>query len=141
MAGGLRALLTDPGGRRPQPCDRRPGAIGDRQAVPALIELADKPDTCFDAGNGPGGTIGHSRLAGLSSRFDRKNNELRKASAAAIGRLREPAAVLLDQLAKRKSSLAGGLARAQVHFRPRRPSHLARAGTVSYQGWSPSRGR
>ena len=47
-------------------------------------------------------TARHSCHASLSSWIVlSKNSELRKASAAAIARIRDPAAVLLDQLAKR----------------------------------------
>ena len=62
-----------------------------------------------------------------------KNSELRKASAAAIGKLREPAAVVLEQLAKRNElspavvpELRSILRRTGAHF------DLAGAGPVSH---------
>ena len=101
VAGAVRALLADPTADVRHQAIAAIGAIGDRMAIPALIELADKPDAGFDAGLAlaelPDIRALQIYLRGLTS----KNSELRKASAGAIARIRDPAAQLLDQLAKR----------------------------------------
>ena len=101
VAGGVRALLTDPAPDVRNRAIAATGAIGDRQAVPALIELAGKPDSRFEAGLAlaelPDIRALQVYLHGLTS----INSELRKASAAAITKVRGPAAVVLEQLANR----------------------------------------
>jgi putative membrane-bound dehydrogenase-like protein len=101
VAGGVRALLTDPVPEVRTRAVAATGAIGDRQAIVALIELADKSDSRFEAGLAltelPDIRALQVYLRGLTD----KNSELRAASAVAITKLRDPAALVLDQLAKR----------------------------------------
>ena len=50
VAGGVRALLADPAAEVRNRAVAAAGAIGDRQAIPALITLFDKPESRFEAG-------------------------------------------------------------------------------------------
>jgi putative membrane-bound dehydrogenase-like protein len=101
VAAGVRALLADPTSEVRNRAIAATGAIGDRQAIPALMALAEKPESRFEAGLAlaklPDIRALQLYLHGLAE----KNSELRKASAAAITALRDPAATVLEQLAKR----------------------------------------
>ena len=135
VATGVRALLTDPAPEVRNRAIAAAGAIGDRQAVPALIELADKPDRGFEAGLALAELSDMRALQVYLHGLTSKNNELRKASAAAIAKMRDPAAVLLEQLAKRNElspavlpELRSIFAGHGAHF------HLEGARTVPHRG-------
>jgi putative membrane-bound dehydrogenase-like protein len=97
----VRALLTDPAIEVRKSAIASAGALNDRQAIPALIAAADVAESRFEAGLAladlPDVRALQIYLRGLTE----KNTELRQASATAIGNLRDQAAPVLDQLAKR----------------------------------------
>ena len=72
VATGIRSLLTDPASEVRRRAIDAAAAIGDRQAVPALIELADKPDAGFDAALALAELPDIRALAGLSAWIDHK---------------------------------------------------------------------
>jgi putative membrane-bound dehydrogenase-like protein len=100
-AEGVRALLSDPVAEVRNRAISAVGTIGDRQAIPTLIALVDRPEAKFEAelalAKLPDLRALQIYLTGLSA----KSGELRKASAAAITELRDTAAPVLDQLARR----------------------------------------
>ena len=119
------------------------GALGDREAVPALIAASETPESRFEASLAlaalPDIRAFRSTFAGLTD----KNTDLRKASAAAIGNIRDQAAAVLDQLAARhelppeavpelRSIYAGlvpvthGMCWARSHSIRRRPCRLSK---------------
>jgi putative membrane-bound dehydrogenase-like protein len=77
------------------------GELSDRESVPMLIAASETPDSRFEASLAlaqmPDIRALQVYLRGLSD----KNTDLRKASAAAIGNIRDQAAAVLDQLAAR----------------------------------------
>ena len=121
VAGCVRSLLTDPAADVRNRAIAAAGAIGDRQAVPALIELANKPDSRFEAGLAlaevPDIRALQIYLRGLTD----KNSDLRKASAATIAKLRGPAATLLEQLANRNELSPAALPELRSIFAALRP--------------------
>ena len=98
----LRAILGD------VDLDARKAAIGavallkDRQAIPTLLDLTTKEETRFEASLAlaamPEPRALQVYLRGLADR----NQDLRRASAAAIAAIRDVAAPTLDQLAGRR---------------------------------------
>ena len=98
----LRAALAD------ADLDARKAAIGavaqlrDRQAIPALLELAGRDETRLEASMAltslPEPKALQVYLRGLADR----SPDLRKASAAAVAAIRDAAAPTLDQLAARR---------------------------------------
>jgi putative membrane-bound dehydrogenase-like protein len=101
VAERVRAVLTDPAPDVRNRAIVAAGAIGDRQSVPALIELAGKPESRFEAGLSLAEIPDIRALQVYLRGLTEKNNELRKASAVAITKLRSPAALVLEQLANR----------------------------------------
>ncbi len=77
------------------------GVLGDREAVPSLIAASETPASRFEASLAltalPDIRALQVYLRGLTD----KSPDLRKASAAAIGSIRDQAAAVLDQLAAR----------------------------------------
>jgi putative membrane-bound dehydrogenase-like protein len=78
------------------------GSLGDREAVPSLITASETQASRFEASLAlaalPDVRALQVYLRGLTD----KSTDLRKASAAAIGNIRDQAAVVLDQLAARR---------------------------------------
>lgn len=77
------------------------GHLKDRESIPALVKAAQAADTRFEASMAlaeqPDVAALQVYLRGLTD----KNQELRKESAAALGKIREQAAPALDRLAAR----------------------------------------
>ena len=78
------------------------GSLEDREAVPALIAASEQPESRFEAAVAlaalPDVRALQVYLRGLTD----KNTDLRKSSAAAIAKIRDQAAAVLDQLAARR---------------------------------------
>jgi putative membrane-bound dehydrogenase-like protein len=78
------------------------GSLGDREAVASLIVASETPTSRFEASLAlaalPDVRALQVYLRGLTD----KSTDLRKASAAAIGNIRDQAAAVLDQLAARR---------------------------------------
>ncbi|HEX3446991.1 MAG TPA: PVC-type heme-binding CxxCH protein, partial [Isosphaeraceae bacterium] len=97
----IRALLNDPAAEVRNRAIAGTAAIGDRQAIPALIELLDKAESRFEAGLALAALPDVRALQVYLRGLTEKNADLRKASAGAIAAIRESAVVVLDQLSKR----------------------------------------
>lgn len=101
VGAGVRPLLSDAVAEVRKAAIAAVAAIGDRTSIPALLKMAEAPETRFEAGLAlaemPDIRALQIYLAGLAD----KNSELRKASAAAVKSIRDPAAAVLEQLAKR----------------------------------------
>lgn len=97
----LRPLVDDPEPDVLEAAIRALGRLRDRESIPALIEAAGRRATEFDATMAltafPDTRAIHVFLRGLTSR----STELRRASAEALGSIREQAAPILEQLASR----------------------------------------
>ncbi len=114
-------------------------ALGDRQAIPALIELADQPESSFEAGLALAELPDIRALQVYLRGLTEKNSELRKASAAAIAKLRDPAAPVLEQLAKRNELSPAVLPELRSIFAGSESGSIVeRAGTVSHRRRPPS---
>ena len=97
------------------------GAIGDRQAIPALIELADKPESRFAAGNGAGGAAGRAGASGLSSRFDRQEQRATQSVGRGDRQPAGPGGARARAARAAERAVAGGVARAAVDLRRSAP--------------------
>jgi putative membrane-bound dehydrogenase-like protein len=97
----VRGLLTDADLAVRHRAIAAAAELEDREAVPALLTAAERPDSQFEAGLAlaalPDLRALQVYLRGLSG----KNIDLRRASATAIANLRDQAAPVLDQLARR----------------------------------------
>ncbi len=85
------------------------GSLEDREAVPALIAASEQAESRFEAAMAlaelPDIRALQVYLRGLTD----KNADLRKSSAAAIGKIRDQAAAVLDQLAVRHELPPGAI--------------------------------
>ena len=77
------------------------GELRDRESVPALIAASETPESRFEASVALAGLSDIRALQVYLRGLADKNTDLRKASAAAIGNIRDQAAAVLDQLAAR----------------------------------------
>ena len=97
----VRSLLTDPDVSVKHRAIAGVAALKDREAIPALLTAAEAPDSRFEAGMAltavPDIRALQVYLRGLAD----KNTGLRRASATAIANLRDQAAPVLDELARR----------------------------------------
>ena len=105
-------------------------ALGDREAVPALISASETPESRFEAGLAlaalPDVRALQVYLRGLTD----KNTDLRKASATAIGSIRDQAATVLDQLAA-QGAAGRSRSRAAIDlYLPRSDHEVGRAGPI-----------
>jgi putative membrane-bound dehydrogenase-like protein len=97
----LRPLLTDAATDVRNRAIAAAGELGDRAAIPALLAAVEAPESRFEA------AFALARLPDLRALqiylrgVADKNADLRKASATAIGLVRDQAATVLDQLAHR----------------------------------------
>jgi len=101
VTGAVRALLTDPAVVVRNRAIAAAASLDDRQAIPALIAAADVPESRFEAGLALAALPDVHALQIYLRGLTEKNTDLRHASATAIGILRDQAAPVLDQLAKR----------------------------------------
>lgn len=102
VAGPLRELLADGAVEVRKAAIRALGSLSDREAIPALLAASNVEETRFEAIQAlaamPDLLALQAYLAGLGD----KSPDLRKASAAALGRIQTDAAPVLDQLAARR---------------------------------------
>ncbi|MDR3636422.1 MAG: HEAT repeat domain-containing protein, partial [Isosphaeraceae bacterium] len=98
----LRALLDDRVLDVRKKAIEALGALKDREAVPALVKAAQVDETRFEASMALAELPDLSGLQVYLRGLTDKNQELRKASAAALGQIRDLAAPVLDQLASRR---------------------------------------
>jgi putative membrane-bound dehydrogenase-like protein len=97
----VRGLLTDPNVTVRHRAIAAAAELEDREAIPSLLAAAEAPDSQFEAGLAlaamPDLRALQVYLRGLAG----KNTDLRRASATALANLRDQAAPVLDQLARR----------------------------------------
>src|SRR5262249_44954211 len=101
VARAVRSLLNDADALVRHRAMAAVATLKDREAIPALLAAAEAPDSRFEAANAlaavPDIRALHVYLRGLADR----NTDLRQASAVAIAGIRDKAAPVLDQLARR----------------------------------------
>jgi len=97
----VRVLLSDPAALVQNRAIAAVAALGDRQAIPTLIELTDKAELRFEAGLALAALPDVRALQVYLRGLIDKNADMRKSSAGAIAAIRDPAARVLDQLSKR----------------------------------------
>ncbi len=102
VAPTLRAALDDPAPEVRKAAVAALGALNDREAIPALLKAADTDDTRYEATLAlaamPDTLAMQAYLRGLVD----KSPDLRKASAAALAKIRDQAVPALERLAQRK---------------------------------------
>ncbi len=98
----VRGLLTDPDPTVKHRAIAAAADLEDRDAIPALLAAAEAADSQFEAGLAlaamPDLRALQVYLRGLAG----KNTDLRRASATAVANLRDQAAPVLEQLARRR---------------------------------------
>ena len=101
IAADIRPMLKDPAFEVRLRAIAAAAALGDRDAIPALVQAADSADTRFEAGLAlaalPDVRALSIYVAGLTDR----NTDLRRACSSAISAIRDQAAPILGQLALR----------------------------------------
>jgi len=96
-----RLLLTDAALEVRNRALAAAGTLGDCQSIPVLIAACEKPKSRFDAGLALAALPDLRALQVYLRGLTDKSVDLRKASATAIGKLRDQAAPVLEQLAAR----------------------------------------
>ncbi len=97
----VRPLLKDPDGSVRRRAMNAAATLADREAIPVLLTLADTPDSRFEAAAALAALPDVRGLQVYLRNLDSRSTSLREASAAAIGRIRDRAVPVLDQLATR----------------------------------------
>jgi putative heme-binding domain-containing protein len=97
----LRALFEDEAVDVRKAAITASGALADREAIPALLAAADAEPTRFEAIKALAAMPDILALQVYLRALGARSPELRKAGAAAIGKIRDQAAPVLDQLASR----------------------------------------
>jgi putative membrane-bound dehydrogenase-like protein len=98
----LRPLLEDPSAPVRRAAASALGLLKDRESIPALLEAADHESTRFEASLALTATYDARALRIYVRALSDRNQDLRNASARAIGFIRDEAAPILDQLAERR---------------------------------------
>ncbi len=98
---GVRSHLTEPDVSVRHRAMAGVAALRDREAIPVLLAAAEAPDTRFEAAMALAAVPDIRGLQVYLRGLAERNTDLRGASAAAIASIRDEAAPVLDQLARR----------------------------------------
>jgi putative membrane-bound dehydrogenase-like protein len=98
---GVRSLLADPDVSVRHRAMAGLAALRDREAIPALLAAAESPESRFEAATALAAVPDMRALQVYLRGLADKNTDLRRASATAIANIRDKAAPVLDQLARR----------------------------------------
>ena len=101
VTGAIRGLMTDPDVEVRHRAIAAAAALEDREAIPGLLTAAETPESRFEAALALAAMPDLCALQIYLRGLAEKNTDLRRASATAIANLRDQAAPVLDQLAKR----------------------------------------
>jgi putative membrane-bound dehydrogenase-like protein len=97
----IRARLDDPAVEVRKEAVKALGALRDRPSIPALIRAADRADTRFEAVEALAAMPDASAFPVYLAALGDKSPDLRRHAARAVGRLRNEAIPILEQLSKR----------------------------------------
>jgi putative membrane-bound dehydrogenase-like protein len=117
----LRALLNDEDASVRRAAIAAISAIKDRDSVPALIAAADVDSTRFEAGTALTMFRDPRVIPVLIKNLGDKNADLRKASAGALGMLRDEAIPYLEKLAARHELSPSAIPELSRVFTPHQP--------------------
>jgi putative membrane-bound dehydrogenase-like protein len=98
----IRGLLDDPVLDVRKSAIAALGTVADREAIPALLSAAERPETRFEAIKALAAMPDVLALQAYLGALGDKSPDLRKAAADAIGKVRTQAVPVLDQLAARR---------------------------------------
>lgn len=101
VSSALRGRLSDPSVEVQKRAISALGTLGDQKAIAALMTAAEKEETRFEATAALAAMPHPAALQVYLRGLGDKSPELRKAAATAIGNLRDQAAPVLEQLARR----------------------------------------
>jgi putative heme-binding domain-containing protein len=131
----IRPLLTDPALEVRLRAMAAAAALHDEAAVPALLQAAGSADTRFEAGLALAAIPDVRAVSVYVRGLTDKSTDLRQASASAISMLREQAAPVLDQLARRHELPSSAIAELRgIYSSPQPITAWSIAGPVSMTG-------
>jgi putative membrane-bound dehydrogenase-like protein len=121
VAPAIRPLVNDPDAAVGRAAIGAAGALKDREAVPALLSAADRPETRMEASLALAAMPEVKALRVYLRGLTDKNQDLRKASSAALIPIRDQAAPILEQLASRRELPPSALPELRKVFAAVRP--------------------
>ena len=136
----LQARLDDPALEVREAAITALGALGDRSAIPALVRAVENEGTRYEAFLALGALPDLRALPVYLRGLTDKSQDVRRASADALTKIRDQAAPVLDRLHERRELSPAATAELQKIFTTTTPvTRLAAAGNVLDQGGAPVR--